>query len=451
MFHPKSYLFCLGALALGACVPQGAEAPVEITSVRFAPAALPLGVAQSNRELAEDFLDLTLALESGQKLDGILRYEAPIRVYMHPQGLGPYRDDLDALLARLRREAGIDIAETRDPRAAQIRIEGVPAAQIARIFPTAACFIVPGETDWRSFMRRKPESRLRWSDQDELRGAAIFLPLDTTPQDVRDCLHEEITQALGPANDLYRLPHTIWNDDNFHGMATGFDMLILRALYQPEFASGMSREDVARELPRVLDRVNPAGRGLAPRARHPESREWAQAIETALSRSTLRSRRLEAADEAVRIASAMRPVDHRLGVSLLTQGRLTLRRDPAAAAGQFAQAYRLFRDRFGVHDVRTAQAGVHVAAVALGTGEHATAILLTDLHVPGAIAAQNAVLIAGFLSIKAQALYELGDLEAAQEVRIDSLRWARYGFGDSDGALAREQAQIASLLRLEEP
>ena len=57
---------------------------------------------------------------------------------------------------------------------------------------------------------------------------------------MRDCLAEEITQALGPANDLYRLPDSIWNDDNFHGMATAFDMLILRALYQPELESGMT-------------------------------------------------------------------------------------------------------------------------------------------------------------------------------------------------------------------
>jgi hypothetical protein len=36
-------------------------------------------------------------------------------------------------------------------------------------------------------------------------------------------------------------------------------------------------------------------------------------------------------------------------------------------------------------------------------------------------------------------------------VWLDSLRLARYGFGDSDGALAREQARIASILRREEP
>ena len=43
----------------------------------------------------------------------------------------------------------------------------------------------------------------------------------------------------------------------------------------------------------------------------------------------------------------------------------------------------------------------------------------------------------------------MGDTEAAQATRLDSLRWARYGFGDTDGALAREQAQLAALLRLE--
>ena len=153
------------ALAALAGLRRAARAAPEITSVRFAPAALPRGVARSNRDLAEDFLELTFALESGETLDGLLRYETPIRVYLRSPELAAYRDDLEALLARLRDEAGIDIAETRDPAAAQIQIEAVPAAQIARIFPTAACFIVPGETDWRGFLRRRREERIRWSDQ----------------------------------------------------------------------------------------------------------------------------------------------------------------------------------------------------------------------------------------------------------------------------------------------
>ena len=266
---------------------------------------------------------------------------------------------------------------------------------------------------------------------------------------MRDCLHEEITQALGPADDLYRLPDSIWNDDNFHGMATPFDMTILRALYQPELRSGMTRAEAAAVLPKVLDRVNPKGRGLARTPRAPESRTWARAIETALDRNASRSKRLEAATLAAGIAAEMRPVDHRLGVSLLTLGRLTLRNDPEAAARNFTEAYTLFRDAFGDEDVRTAQAGVHVAALALGTGQYDIAVTLADRHERAAIRGQNAILLAGLLSIKAEALAAEGDAVAAQATRLDSLRWARYGFGDADGALAREQAQLAALMRLE--
>jgi hypothetical protein len=227
-------------------------------------------------------------------------------------------------------------------------------------------------------------------------------------------------------------------------------MLILRTLDQPAMASGMSRDAASAQALQVLDRINPRGRGLAPRPRYPESKAWAGAIETALTRQRPRSRRLEGAQAATQIASEMQPEDHRLGVSLLTRGRLVLRTDPAAAAGDFAQGYRLFRDRYGVDDVRTAQAGVHVAALALGTGQYDLAVTLADRHVPTAIRGQNAILAAGLQSIKAEALAETGDMEGAREARVDSLRWARYGFGDEDGALAREQAELAALLRLEE-
>ncbi len=441
------HLACLALVCLSACAT--APAPTEITSVRFGAVGLPRGVARSNLDLAQDFLDLTFALESGEQLTSILRYEEPVRIYLRSPELAAYRVDLTALLARIRSEAGIDIAETGDPAKAQIQIEAVTAAQIAKVFPTAACFIVPGETDWQSFTRRRADTRVRWSDQKTLGRAAIFLPLDTTPQDVRDCLNEEITQALGPANDLYRLPDTIWNDDNFHGMATRFDMLMLRTLYQPELHSGMSKPAVAAVLPEVLNRVNPKGRTVPRKPRQPESKAWATAIETALSRDAPRQERLDAAVQATQIAAEMRPVDHRLGVSLLTLGRLSLRQDPAAAAKDFSQAYTLFRDQLGPHDLRTAQAGVHLAALAIGTGQYKAAIALADLHAPDAVVAQNAILLAGFLSIKAEALAATGQTEAAQAVRLDSLGWARYGFGDSDGALAREQAQLAALVRLE--
>lgn len=141
----------------------------------------------------------------------------------------------------------------------------------------------------------------------------------------------------------------------------------------------------------------------------------------------------------------MQPVDHRLVVALLTQGRLHLRRDPVSAAHDFTTAYDISMQSLGPDDVRTAQAAVHVAALALGTSQYDLAISLADRHIPAALRGQNAVLVAGLLSVKAEALAGLGRTDEAEATRLDSLRWARYGFGDPDGALAREQAQLAAL------
>lgn len=417
-----------------------------LSSVRFAPVVLPKGVARSNTDLAEDFLDLTFALENGEPLPVLLRYETPVRVVMEGEALASFAPDLAALLTRIRREAGIDIAVTDDPARAQIFIEAVPAHEIAAIFPTAACFIAPGERDWAGFRSRRTETHPRWADQKTLGIAAIFLPPDSTPQDLRDCLAEEITQALGAANDLYRLPDSIWNDDNFHGMATRFDMTILRTLYQPELRSGMTRDAVAAALPRVLARTNPMGRKIPSRPRAPESAIWADEIEVAQDSRGDRARRIDAGVRATKLAAGMRPPDHRLGVAQLALGRATLGRDPAFAAHQFAEAYARFRDGLGPHDIRTAQAGVHLAALALGAEDYDATIELADLHLPDAIAYQNAILAASLTALKAEALAARGEAVPAAEVRLDSLRWARYGFGDQDGALGREQVALAAAL-----
>lgn len=434
----------LACAALAACAAP--DARMGLTGVRFAPVSLPQGVARSNADLAEDFLDLTFGLESGEPLDGLLRYETPVRVYLDPAGgLGAYRRDLAELLVRLRGEAEIDIAETRDPARAQIRIEAVQSAELARMFPDAACLLVPGAEDWRAFSAAREADRPRWADQRELRVATIFLPTDTTAQDVRDCLHEELTQALGPANDLFRLPDSIWNDDNIHGIATPFDMLMLRVLYRPELASGMSRAEVSRRLPPLLDRLNPRGRALPRQRRHPESRAWADAMRAALSRDATRAERLGAARVAARIAAEMRPPDHRLAASLLALGRAELRSDPLAAARDFARAYNLLAARRDPDDIRLAQAAAHVAALAIATGQFETALDIVARHMPGALQGRDAILVSGLLAIEAQALQGLDRPAEARAARLDSLRWARYGFGDSDGALAREQAALARL------
>ena len=86
---------CLLALAVlaGLCACTAAPPPAEISSVRFGAITLPRGVARSNADLAQDFVDLTFGLESGEDVDHLLRYEAPVRVYLRSTPVtGPFFD-----------------------------------------------------------------------------------------------------------------------------------------------------------------------------------------------------------------------------------------------------------------------------------------------------------------------------------------------------------------------
>ena len=399
-------------------------------------------MSRSNLTLTQDFLDLHFQLEGGTQIGGLLRHEGTIGVAVRSPEFRPYMRDLRDLLARLRAEAGVSIRLVSDPAQARLHIQSVPLRDLQRAEPGAACFIVPGVTSWDEFRSRGKGGRVRWSRQRTLGQIAIFIPTDTQAQDVRACLNEEIAQALGPANDLYRLPDSVFNDDNRHTILTPFDMLMLRVLYHPDLRSGMSRNLVASRVPGILNRLNPQGQGIGTLARAPDSRAWDDQIATALSRSNTPSRRLRAAERAVSIARRMSPNDHRLSVALITRGRLQRDRNPGAALGDFRAAYGLNARLFGQQDLRTAQAAFQVALELFLMGRAEEALVLIDRAKPVATRMQDAVLLSSLLAVEAQALTELGDAAAARRARLDHLRWARYAYGEADGARARAQAGL---------
>ena len=422
-----------------------AVTPLPDDLLRFDSRSQPQGVRRSNLDLANDFLDLTFALENGDRLPALLKYNGKIRVVLRSAGLSAYQPELTNLISRLNREAGIDIEQTSDPETAQIHIHAVPRQTIARVFPGAACFIVPGVRSWNEF--RSPAANpdvIMWSRQTSLTVTSIFVPADSTPQDTRDCLHEELGQALGPANDLYRIPDTVFNDDNFHSILTPFDMLMLRTLYDRSLSSGMSRAEVAVRLPAILSRINPSGRSKPSGNQAPENRAWKSAIETALNRRKSRGTRIRAGERALSLASAMQPSDHRLGLTLLTLGRVQARTNPDKAAGLFSSAYAQFAGLLGEQDIRTTHVALHLALFALKDGQFEIALDLANKHIPSARKAENAVVLSGLLAIKAETLLAAGDVPNARKARIESLAWARYAFGDSDGDIARAQAEIAA-------
>ena len=401
------------------------------------------GPSRPNSEIAGDFLDLAFQLESGRTLPVLTRFEGPITLALRGDAPGSMRADLDRLLQRLRNEAGIDIRLGSDGGPASITVEVIKKRELQRLVPHAACFVAPNVSSWAEYKSARRTSRTDWTRLTTREQMAVFLPGDVSPQEMRDCLHEEIAQALGPVNDLYRLPDSVFNDDNFHTVLTGFDMLVLRAFYAPELASGMTREQVAARLPALLARLNPAGGTGTVRAVAPTPASWKSAIELALSGTGSSTDRRAAAAEAVALARSNGWQDTRLAFSLFALGRLNLGVNSDIALAAFREAEKIYGARQATH-LQAAHMGVQLAAHALSLGNAETAIAIADGHLRAVMQAENAALLATLLMIKAEGLDHLGRDAEAQLVRLDSLGWARYGFG-SDAEVGARLAEIAAI------
>ncbi|MBC7674604.1 MAG: DUF2927 domain-containing protein, partial [Rhodoferax sp.] len=284
---------------------------------------------------------------------------------------------------------------------------------------------------------------LDWTTLKRRDHMAIFIPSDTSPQEVRDCLHEELAQALGPLNDQYRLPDSVFNDDNIQAVLTGFDMLVLQMHYSPDLQNGMTRAEVARRLPGLLAKLNPNGNVATLKPSEDTPGIWVDHIEMALGPKGANGARLKAAEQALAIARTQGWQDNRLAFSYFAVGRLNLGRDIPRAIEAFATASRLYQ---GLPDgaVHIAHVDMQMAAFALSSGQPEATIALANSSIPVAMRAQNAALLATFMLLKAQALDQLGRADEAQALRLDSLGWARYGFGSDDDVRAR-MADIAAL------
>ncbi|HHX88867.1 MAG TPA: DUF2927 domain-containing protein, partial [Paracoccus sp.] len=268
----------------------------------------PLPPMRANAEMVEDVLEMGFFMESGRAIPQFSRFVGPVSVVTRGEMPTLARADLARLLGRLRDEAGLEIAQAPDntaaPGANVVTVEFVPRRQMRSVVPAAACFVVPNVESWQDFSAKRRSPSIDWTRIGQRRAAAVFVPADTTPQEVRDCLHEEIAQALGPLNDLYRLTDSVFNDDNFQTTLTGFDMLVLRVWNAPELQPGMTRDEVAARLPTLLNHLNPAGHRSAGPPAGPTPREWVLAIEQALSSENNLDERRAGAMRALDLARA---------------------------------------------------------------------------------------------------------------------------------------------------
>lgn len=424
----------LALVVSGCATVETIELPGQVQSIEatLPPAksfstAHPSPPARSNKNIASDFLSLHFELESGAALPVFTRFETPVTVRLTGSPTASMQQDLTRLLNRLRREAGINIRQVNEGQA-NITIEAVSQKDILRILPNAACFVVPNSSSLEEYRRDRRKIKSSWTELRKRERLGIFIPYDVSPQEIRDCLHEELAQSLGPLNDLYHLPDSVFNDDNIHTVLTGFDMLILRAAYAPELRTGMTRDQVAAVIPGVLGRLNPRGDRVAVQPFTDTPREWIDAIQKSLGPGSGSPRQMRAARKAARIGQQQGWTDHRRAYPHYLMGRMEQFRDPNEAQRQFQIAQQFLKATPGT-DVHQAYVTTQTAAFALAQDKGPSVLPELDRAIDVMTRAENASLLATLLLLKSEALKQAGQIQKARAVRLDSLGWARYGFG----------------------
>jgi hypothetical protein len=445
----------LALCMITACAPyEGAQVSKSFVSDRSEGISLPVmqgfgtspnpAPIRSTADLMHLFDLLEFNMESGRSLPILTRFEGPITVRMIGKIPPTASADLTRLITRFRTEAGIDIRTVSADQDASITIDFQSRADMSRVVPSAACFVVPRVKSFEEYKQRRNTADVDWTTVVQRKNVAVFVPADTAPQEVRDCLNEELAQAMGPLNDLYQNPDSVFNDDNFNSVLTSFDMLMLRVHYAPELRSGMNRVEVAKHLPTILARLNPNGVGLpATRPTQMSPRSWVAAVEGSFGINGNSQSRLEAADRMVSIAMAQGWRDARLGFSYYAKGRALSVMNRAKSIEAFAEAARIYRATPGAQ-VQAAHVDMQLAAIALASGQAGKAMQFADRAIPVVKSAENAALMATLMMIKAEALENLGQSAAGKAQRLDSLGWARYGFG-AESAMRARQAEIASI------
>ena len=402
----------------------------------------PLPPVYANATLARDYLDLTFSLENGDSLPAFTRFEGPITVRVLGEAPPTLVPDLDKLLGRLQKEAGLDIRRVSADRDATITVEPMPRRQIQRIAPAAACFVRPNVSSWAEYRARRNDPTTFWNRLTERRSMAVFLPNDVSPQEMRDCLHEEIAQGLGPVNDIYRLSTSIFNDDNFHAVLTGYDMLMLRLTYDPSLRTGMTRQQVAQRVPEILARINPRGGAgnIAPPAI--QMGAWERTIAQATSPRSSSAQKLAAARRAVELASPAGPRDPRLAFSYYVLGRQSLASAPGEALQAFLMAGTIYQNRPD-SALQEAHVALQVAAFQLSAGRAAVAEQLVNQNLETVRRAEHASLLSLLLMVKAEALELQNKPREAAVVQREALAWGRYGFGAGNAVRTRAAEILA--------
>ena len=233
-----------------------------------------LEIALSPEKLTDSFIQIALHdeyLRQGDKLivrhnpAPLRRWQKPVQIRLEfgdsvdPGQRSRDRSEIGAFASRLQRVSGHPVALTggggnftvlivnEDERRAigprlNSLVPGIPASDVtalSELAPQNYCAVFAYSRDNGPVYAQ----------------AVAVIRAELPPRLLRSCVHEELTQGMGLANDSPRARPSIFNDDEEFAYLTRHDELLLKILYDPRLRPGMTEAEarpivlqIAREL-----------------------------------------------------------------------------------------------------------------------------------------------------------------------------------------------------------
>lgn len=237
--------------------------------VDTAPSDAPFSAADLATNFHRVAFSYEFAFRNGRLVQGpidkpLKRWQGTIRYRMFGDGVTDKdRADVVELLARLAPLTGLEFVETAGKADLVISIATRSGRRkISRML---------GDRGFHSYRERYDIWRRspNWTcgatvsarpDQPErLYFAHVFLGAEARGIMRTACLHEEIVQTLGLANDYAAARPSIFNDDQEFALMTDHDAMLLRALYDRRLRPGMSADEAMPIARQIFAEMAPVG------------------------------------------------------------------------------------------------------------------------------------------------------------------------------------------------
>jgi AcrR family transcriptional regulator len=209
----------------------------------------------SNVQVLANLLEIVFGSEFvGEESDVVRKWSGPMRVAIYARDPERYRPLVLPHLEHLRRVTGLDIR----------LVDGAAPGQNAYVFvfgreqfyAHAEQHLGPGKNP-RTNRFLACFGYFHANGRRDIDEITAVIPSFISDEEVRACVVEEITQAIGLPNDSDSVSPSIFNDDDMYQDLTWQDELFLRVLYDPRVRSGMTRAEFEPLARVILEELRP--------------------------------------------------------------------------------------------------------------------------------------------------------------------------------------------------